>query len=201
MVSTTMTPDAATAPGERRQIYNPVQKDSAVFIQSSAESGGERTLIEIEVAPGGGTTPHYHLAYDEHFEVIEGALDVVTGGIRHTLGPGDKAIALRNTLHNFHNATDVPATFLVELRPGSEGFEKALTVAYGLARDGQVLGNGLPRNPLHLALLLEWGGPAPRCGPGTGSQVLPLNRCAPSIAHRRGEPAAGDALHICCTLL
>ncbi len=35
--------------------------------------------------------------------------------------------------------------------------EIALRVAYGLAADGHALRNGLPRNPLHSALLLAWG--------------------------------------------
>lgn len=182
MSSTTLT-RVAPATNNDRQIHNPVQRDSAVFIQTSAESGGERTLIEIEVAPGGGTTPHYHLTYDEHFEVTQGALDVTTGGTRRTLGPGDKAVARRNTLHNFHNSTDRPTTFLIELRPGSEGFEKALTVAYGLARDDQVRGNGLPRNPLHLALLLEWGEGRV---PGIAALLTPVFRLLANEARRRG---------------
>jgi hypothetical protein len=45
----------------------------------------------------------------------------------------------------------------VELRPGHAGFEKSLRVAYGLAADGLVRANGMPRNLLHAALLLEWG--------------------------------------------
>jgi hypothetical protein len=36
-------------------------------------------------------------------------------------------------------------------------FETSLRVAYGLAADGRVLKNGMPRNPLHAALLLECG--------------------------------------------
>jgi quercetin dioxygenase-like cupin family protein len=185
-----MMPNAATAPGERRQIYNPVQRDTATFIETSAQSGGQRTLIEIEVAPGGGTTPHYHLSYDEHFEVIQGALQVTTGGVRHTLGPGGKAVALRNTLHNFHNATDTPTTFLVELRPGSEGFEKALNVAYGLARDGLVRDNGLPRNPLHLALLFEWGEGRV---PGVATVLAPLFRLLAWEARRWGVDQSLEA--------
>ena len=83
-----------------RRIYNPVQRDTATFVETSEETGGARTLAELEVAPGGKVTPHYHLTYSER---------------------------------------------------------KALRVAYGLAADGRVLGNGVPRNPLHLALLLEMG--------------------------------------------
>jgi hypothetical protein len=39
--------------GERRRYYHPEQKDYATFLETSEETGGERTLIEIEVAPGG----------------------------------------------------------------------------------------------------------------------------------------------------
>ena len=142
---------------DTRRIYNPIQKDYATFLETSEESGGERTLIEIEVAPGGGTTPHYHLTYAEHFEMISGALQVMVGGETRTLTAGEKAVAPTNTLHNFHNATDEPTTFLIELRPGSSGFEKALRVAYGLASDGLSNSKGLPKNLLHTALLFEWG--------------------------------------------
>ncbi len=45
-------------PRERRRVINPLQKDSVTVIETSAESGGERTLIEIDVAPGGGIIPH-----------------------------------------------------------------------------------------------------------------------------------------------
>jgi mannose-6-phosphate isomerase-like protein (cupin superfamily) len=140
-----------------RRIYNPIQKDYATFLETSEETGGEHTLIEIEVAPGGGTTPHYHLTYAEHFGVISGALEVMVGGETRTLTAGEKAVAPKNTLHNFHNATDEPTTFLIELRPGSSGFEKALRIAYGLATDGLSNSKGLPKNLYHTALLFEWG--------------------------------------------
>ena len=35
---------------DERRIYNPVQKDAATFLETSEETGGERTLIEIEAA-------------------------------------------------------------------------------------------------------------------------------------------------------
>ena len=142
---------------DKRRIYNPVQKDAATFLETSEETGGERTLIEIESAPGGGTTPHYHKTYAEHFEVLRGVLEVRVGDDTHTLMPGHKAVAPINPLHHWHNATEEPVVFLVEHRPGHSGFEKALTVAYGLAGDGLASANGLPKNPYHTALLFEWG--------------------------------------------
>jgi mannose-6-phosphate isomerase-like protein (cupin superfamily) len=92
------------------------------------------------VAPGGGTPPHDQKTYDERFEVREGELEVMLGKERHTLRPGQWAVAPKNTLHCFKNPTGESTTFLVEMRPGQPGFEKAIKVGYGLAADR--------RNPL-----------------------------------------------------
>jgi len=142
----------------KRRYYHPGQKDYATFLETSEQTGGERTLIEIELAPRGSNTPHYHLTYDEHFEVLEGALEVQLGKASRILHPGQEAVAYKTVLHSFANPSDdEPATFLVELRPGHAGFEKALKVSYGLAADGLGAANGAPKNPYHLALVFEWG--------------------------------------------
>lgn len=167
----------------KRRIYNPVQKDYATFLETSEQSGGERTLIEIEVAPGGGTPPHFHKTYDEHFEVLHGTLQVTVNKETHVLFPGQKATAPRNTLHNFHNATEKPTTFLVEFQPGHAGFEKALQVAYGLASDGLSSANGLPKNPYHTALLFEWGEGRM---PGIFTVMQPLMQLLAKRARRKG---------------
>jgi quercetin dioxygenase-like cupin family protein len=173
---------AETTTGKRR-IYNPIQRDHATFLETSDESGGRRTLVEIEVAPGGGTPPHYHLTYAEHFEVLEGSLEVTVGEETRTLTGGEKAIVPANTLHNFRNATDGPATFLVEFRPGHGGFEKALMVAYGLAADGLANPGGMPKNLYHTALLFEWGEGRM---PGLFTLIGPLMRLLARRARRKG---------------
>ena len=43
-----------------------------------------------------------------------------------------------------------------QLRP-EPGLEKGIRVVYGLAADGRVLRTGVPRNPLHAALILQMG--------------------------------------------
>src|SRR3712207_1218028 len=77
-----------SAADERRRYYHSEQKDYATILETSEETGGERTLIEIEVAPGGGTPPHYHKIYEEHFEVLEGELEVRVGARRGLCAPG-----------------------------------------------------------------------------------------------------------------
>ena len=174
---------AKTPASEDRWIYNPVQKDRATFLETSEETGGEYTLIEVEVAPGGGNAPHYHLTYDERFEVLEGALEVLVGEETRILRPGQKAVAPKNVLHRFRNTTEEPARFLVELRPGHAGFEKAVRVAYGLASDGRVFADGTPRNPYHLALLLDW---SEMRLPGVFTVAEPLFRLLARRARRKG---------------
>ncbi len=117
--------------GAGRRYYHPLQKDYATFLETSEETGGDRTLIEVEVAPGGENDTHFHKTYEEHFEVIEGSLEVLVAG--------------KNVLHRFRNPTDTPTRFLVELRPGHAGFEKALKAGYGLAADGLTGSNGAPK--------------------------------------------------------
>lgn len=174
---------AESSSRERRRYYNPVEKDYATFLKTSEESGGERTLMEIEVAPGGGTEPHYHKTYDEHFEVVAGALEVLVGEETRTLRPGEKAVAGKNTLHRFRNPTDGTTTFLVELRPGHGEFEKAVRVVYGLASDGRVFSDGTPKNPYHLAVILEW---SEIRIPGVLGTLEPLFRLLARRARRKG---------------
>jgi mannose-6-phosphate isomerase-like protein (cupin superfamily) len=167
----------------QRRYYHPIQKDYATFLETSEETGGEYSLIEVEVAPGGGNNPHYHKTYDEHFEVLEGALEVMVGKETRTLRPGQKAVAPKNVLHRFRNTTEEPVKFLVELRPGHAGFEKAIKVAYGLASDGHARADGTPRNPYHLAVLLEW---SDMRLPGVFTVAEPLFRLLAKRAQRKG---------------
>jgi len=147
---------ATTSAHERRRYFHPQQKDYATFLKTSEETRGGLTLIEIEVAPGGGNAPHYHKTYDEHFEVLEGTLEVLVGKEKRLLHPGQRAVAPKNTKHRFTNPTTEPTTFLVEMRPGQPGFEKALKAGYGLAADGLTRAGGTPKNLYQLAVLLEW---------------------------------------------
>ncbi len=138
-----------------RGIYNPVQKDYVTFLKTSAETNGEYTLVEVELAPKGGVGIHYHKTYSEKFDCLDGELKVRTGKIIRTLLPGQTVTADTYINHRFFNTSDKVCKFLVELRPASAGFEKSLQVGYGLARDGETNNKGFPNNRLALAWLFE----------------------------------------------
>ncbi len=137
------------------RIYNPVQRDTITFLETSAATEGERTLQEIELAPGGGNRLHYHTAFTERFEVLENTLHVQAGREVRILLPGESVSAPPYTPHRFFNPTPRPTRFLAEIRPGSVGMEQALQIVYGLASDGKTTKEGVPSNLYHLAVILS----------------------------------------------
>jgi quercetin dioxygenase-like cupin family protein len=138
-----------------RKIYNPVQKDQVLFLKTHADTNGEYTLVEVELADGGGVGLHYHKTYAEKFDCLEGEVQVRLGKKIHSLHPGQSATASPGIHHLFRNRSGKPCTFLVELRPASRGFEQSLQIGYGLANDGLTKSNGFPKDKLALAWLFD----------------------------------------------
>ena len=138
-----------------RRIYNPIQKDYVTFLKTSSETGGTLTIVEVELAPKGGVGLHYHKTYSERFDCLEGELSVQAGKNIHRLKPGESVIAQPMVNHRFFNQSEQVCKFRVELRPGSEGFERSLQIGYGLARDGQTNKKGFPKDRVALAWLFD----------------------------------------------
>jgi len=138
-----------------RKIYNPIQKDSVVFLKTSDETEGACTLVEVELADGGGVGLHYHKTYSEKFDCLEGGVEIGLGKEVLTLKPGQSATAEPNVNHFFRNRSGAPCKFRVELRPASRGFEQSLQIGYGLAGDGLCDKKGFPEDRLALAWLFD----------------------------------------------
>ena len=138
-----------------RKIYNPIQKDQVIFLKTHADTNGACTLVEVELADGGGVGLHYHKTYSEKFNCLEGEVEVKLGKKFYTLRPGDTATAEPNVNHLFRNRSGKTCRFLVELRPASRGFEQSLQIGYGLAGDGLCKKNGFPKDKLALAWLFD----------------------------------------------
>ncbi len=132
-----------------RKIYNPIQKDHVIFLKTHADTNGECTLVEVELADGGGVGLHYHKTYSEKFDCLEGEVEVRLGKIIYKLQPGQSATAEPNVNHLFRNRNGKPCKFLVEIKPASRGFEQSLQIGYGLKNDG------FPKDKLALAWLFD----------------------------------------------
>lgn len=141
-----------------RVITNPVTGERATFLMECAETNGEYTKVMVELAPHAkGVPTHYHTRLTEEFEVVEGEMFVRAGREKKILKSGEKVFVPAGMLHTFRNKTDQPTKFIVEIRPGSVGFERSMRCGFGLARDGKTKKSGMPKSMVHLALLAKWG--------------------------------------------
>lgn len=168
----------------QKKVYtNPLIGDKAVFLKTAAETNGEYSLIEVELAPGGGNTLHSHRDFTETFVPLEGELLIRNGDRQMVLKPGEKATVPVNALHLFKNPGDKPIKFHVELRPGHSGFENCIKIAYGLATDGLTTKKSMPKSFSHAAILLTLSGTYPN---GIFSLLVPLLKWQAARARKKG---------------
>lgn len=138
-------------------IENPLSGERITFLTTGEQSGGEFARIRCALPAGASGPPlHYHLAFTETFEVIEGRLDLYVGGKNNhlVLQRGESAHAPLKVPHTFFNGSEEPVVFECEIQPARR-FERSMRAAFGLARDGRTNREGVPKNVWELALLYE----------------------------------------------
>lgn len=137
---------------------NPVTKERATILETSAQTHGAYTYIEVELQPSGGNPVHYHQYFTEQFEPVKGVLGVYYLGKELKLQSGDifKVPVMDN--HRFYNPSNEPIIFRAKLEPGQPGFENFMAALFGLVSDGKTFGkNQIPFNPFYAIILLKWG--------------------------------------------
>ena len=133
-------------------LTNPVTGETLVFRTTSADTNGERVVVETFVEPNGAVAAaHMHPAQEELFEVIGGELEFRIGTQTIVAKPGDRVLVPAGTAHRFRNIGDETAHFVCEVSPAL-GFEQLIETMFSLAADGKVNRKGMP-NPLRLAVI------------------------------------------------
>jgi quercetin dioxygenase-like cupin family protein len=172
---------------EIRTLTNPVTGERARFVETSVQTGGARTVGELEVDGLGGVPGHSHDDHDERIEVLEGEIEVTVNGKRTRLRAGEQIVIPRGTVHAWRNPSRVdPLTFRGTMTPGHPGFETALKVMFGLARDGEVRSSGIPKRFSDIALLADWNRGLPS---GPLQLLKPFFAWAARRARARGRAA------------
>jgi quercetin dioxygenase-like cupin family protein len=96
------------------------------LVRTGAETGGE--LLEMEATYGGtGALPpeHLHPHQVERFEVLEGAVRAIVGGVERRYGPGEAFEVPAGTPHQM--TAEEPSRMRWEVRPAlrtAEFFER-----------------------------------------------------------------------------
>jgi mannose-6-phosphate isomerase-like protein (cupin superfamily) len=93
------------------------------ILLSSQDTGGQFSLIEGSMPPGGDGGLHLHANEDESMHLLEGELDVTIGDKKYSLASGESYFAPRNVPHRLRNLSQTPARALMVTTPGGfDGF-------------------------------------------------------------------------------
>lgn len=138
----------------KRKIINPMIKDTITFIQTSEETKGEISELELTLMPGGANFSHYHKTFTETFTAVEGRLGLKLGrGNVKILEPGETYSVAPDHAHSFFNPGEREIKFNIKIKPGHEGFENSLRILYGLAEDGLTDKKSIPKSLTHVAII------------------------------------------------
>ena len=143
----------ATAGGAGRTIRDPTNGEEITFLETAAESGEDRLVIRLTLAPGGAVPLHAHPA-QEDFECLEGQLAFHLAGQAIELSPGSTVTALPGIVHGFRNVSGAPATLRIVATHGAE-MEYGLRVKVAMMQDGAFTSAGRPKDLLLGSVLLH----------------------------------------------
>jgi quercetin dioxygenase-like cupin family protein len=169
-------------------IENPVTGQRVTFTETARETGGARTVADIDTTPGGGVLLHQHADHEEWIEVVDGEIELTTEGVPRRLGPGEQVVIAPGAVHSWRNPSpDRVLRFRAIMTPGHPGFETVIRVSFGLGRDGWLRPSGLPRRFADLALLADWDPSLLAVGPRR--LLTPIMRWSARRARASGHAA------------
>lgn len=144
--------------GGPKTYYNPVNGEFARILESSADTNGKYSLLEVSLSAGGGNPLHYHTQFTEEFFAVKGNLGLQYKKDIVYLKPGEQQLVPIGIPHRFFNDSPDEIIFRVKLCPGQPGFENFLKAMFGLVNDGRTITkNQIPKNIYHIAVMHNWG--------------------------------------------
>jgi mannose-6-phosphate isomerase-like protein (cupin superfamily) len=123
---------------------------------SSRQTGGQFTMIEGVMPPGGDGGLHLHLREDESMFIVEGELEVTIGDEVVTLSAGSSYFAPRGVPQRLRNRGSVPMRGIVIATPG--GFDEFIAKAGVPLAAGAPMPPDVPPTPEQIAGLVALAG-------------------------------------------
>jgi quercetin dioxygenase-like cupin family protein len=137
-------------------IENPVTGERIIFLETTQETNGELLRFEDVLPPGFFLPEHFHPHQEERHEVLSGTLRGRVGGQERDYAEGEKVVGPAGVPHAWRNLSseEEELRIISEIRPPL-AFETIFETTFGLARDGKTTKQGIPKNPLQLAVLVD----------------------------------------------
>jgi mannose-6-phosphate isomerase-like protein (cupin superfamily) len=126
-----------------------------VIRTSAAETGGERTELEITLPPGAaGPPPHFHPRQEEQWRVLTGTLAVQVDGNWRDLGEGESASVPAGHVHTLRNRTN-EAVRVLDVHVPALDFQDYMVDLHRLTQEGKITSLRSPRSLIYLATVLR----------------------------------------------
>jgi len=117
----------AEVPGRGKGQRYTARGSEMIFKALAASSGGDLSLMERTLPPGGRQPPpHRHTNCSEAYFGLDGLVTVTVEGASRTLGREDFVLVPRGTGHTFGNRSGEPARLLVIHAPAMDAYFAAL---------------------------------------------------------------------------
>jgi quercetin dioxygenase-like cupin family protein len=123
-------------------VSNPVSREWVAELVSPEETDGE-SLSALYLVSGAGPPKHYHVGYEETFEVLSGELTVVEDGTVHRVSAGESHTVPAETVHKPRCDGDGFAAAVGTVRPPGRTLQLIKTM-FGLTHEGKVSDTGRP---------------------------------------------------------
>ncbi|RXK51104.1 cupin domain-containing protein [Halorientalis pallida] len=119
-------------------ISNPLTGEWVTELVPATETDGETaTGLGVFAAGNDGPPEHYHVGYEESFEVIRGEFHFeVDGDVRHATA-GDELTVPPEVPHSFRNVGEEIGATVTTTRPAGQT-QDVITTLYGLAHEGKL---------------------------------------------------------------
>lgn len=124
-------------------LSNPVSGEWVAELVPPEETGGE-SHSALYLIDGRGPPDHYHVGYEETFEVLAGELTVVVEGTPHPVAAGESRTVPAGTVHSPRYDGDEFAAAVATVRPPGDALALIRTT-WGLTHEGNVSESGQPR--------------------------------------------------------
>jgi quercetin dioxygenase-like cupin family protein len=136
-------------------IENPITGERITFLKTTRETNGELLRYEYILPPGFTIPEHIHPQQEERHEVLSGTLRGSVGGQERDYGEGERVVGPAGVPHAWQNPNPHQEVRIVSEISPPLAFETLFETYCGLARDGKITKQGIPRNPLQLAVLID----------------------------------------------
>lgn len=121
-------------------VYDPVHGARHAFTPD-----GDNLIVDTWLEPGGELPPHVHPRQDEHWSVVDGAVEVLVGKHKRVLRAGEGEAAVPpGTKHGLKNRSGETVHARCRVIPAGD-LEAFLTESAAAAQEGLFMRGGIPR--------------------------------------------------------